>query len=63
MTTLYQSSGPTDMGDVQMTNPVGTIDFNVVDCSLIEAVVSIGDSVSVYDGIRLTPSASCPPAE
>ena len=63
MTTLYQSSGMTDMGDPQMTEPVGTIDFNVVDCSLIEAVVSVGSNVDVYDGIRLTQSASCPPAE
>lgn len=63
MTTLYQSTGMTDMGDAQMTEPVGTIDFNVVDCSLIEAVVEIGSDVDVYDGIRLTSSASCPPAE
>lgn len=63
MTTLYQSTGMTDMGDMQMTSPVGTIDFNVVDCSLIEAVVSIDQSVTDYDGIRLTPSDTCPPAE
>ena len=63
MTTLYASTGATDMGDMQMTAPVGTIDFNVVDCSLIEAVVSVGESVTEYDGIRLSPSASCPPQE
>lgn len=63
MTTLYQSTGMTDMGDMQMTAPVGTIEFNVVDCSLIEAVVSVGETVTDYDGIRLTTSASCPPAE
>ena len=63
MTTLYASTGMTDMGDMQMTVPVGTIDFNVVDCSLIEATVTVGDSVTDYDGIRVTPSASCPPAE
>jgi hypothetical protein len=62
-TTLYQSTGMTEMGDMQMTMPVGTIDFNVIDCSLIEATVSIGESVTDYDGIRLTTSASCPPAQ
>ena len=63
MTTLYASTGMTEMGDMQMTMPVGTIDFNVVDCELIEATVTVGESVTEYDGIRLTPSASCPPAE
>jgi hypothetical protein len=60
MTTLYQSMGPT-MNDMQMTEPVGTIEFDVIDCSLMETVVTIGDSVTQIDGLRLTPSASCPP--
>ncbi|MDH4018179.1 MAG: DUF4397 domain-containing protein [Xanthomonadales bacterium] len=63
MTTLYQSTGMTASGAMQMTKPIGTIDFNVIDCELIEATVTIGESVTSYDGIRLTPSASCPPAE
>jgi hypothetical protein len=61
MTTLYQSSGDTAGGDMQMTMPVGTIEFNVLDCSLIEATVTVGDSMTDYDGIRLTSSALCPP--
>ena len=61
MTTLYQSSGPTMDNDMQMTMPVGTIEFNVVDCTLIETVVSVGENVTLIDGLRLTPSASCPP--
>lgn len=60
MTTLYQSMGPT-MNDMQMTEPVGTIEFDVIDCSLMETTVTIGDSVTMIDGLRLTPSASCPP--
>jgi hypothetical protein len=59
-TTLYQSSGMTE-GEMQMTMPVGTIDFNVVDCGMIEATVTVGDSVTDYDGLRLTQSASCAP--
>ena len=59
-TTLYQSTGMTDDG-MQMTVPVGTIDFNVIDCSLIEATVTVGESVTDYDGLRLTESVSCPP--
>jgi hypothetical protein len=59
MTTLYQSSG----GDMPMTEDIGTIEFYVVDCSLIEAVVTIGSDMSSFDGIRLTSSASCPPGE
>ena len=51
------------MGDMQMTTPVGTIVFNVIDCKMIEAVVSVGESVADYVGIRLTPSALCPPGE
>ncbi len=62
MTTLYQSSGDTPDGDMQMTIPVGTIDFNVVSCSLVEASVEIDHNVTDFDGIRLTPSADCPPA-
>lgn len=58
MTTLYQSTGMTDMGDMQMTVPVGTIEFTVINCSLIEAVVNVGESVTDYDGLRLTPSAA-----
>ena len=60
MTTLYQSSGPTQDA-MQMTEPVGTIDFDVIECSLIEATVTIGDSMADYDGIRLTSSALCSP--
>jgi hypothetical protein len=59
-TTLYQSSGMTQDA-MQMTDPIGTIDFNVIDCGLIEATVTVGDSVTDYDGLRLTESASCPP--
>ena len=59
-TTLYQSTGA--IGEaMQMTEPVGTIDFNVIDCSLIEATVTVGESVTDYDGLRLTESATCPP--
>jgi hypothetical protein len=60
-TTLYQSNGETPDGGMQDTMPVGTIDFNVVDCYLIEATVTVGDSMTDYDGIRMTQSASCPP--
>ena len=59
-TTLYLSTGAT-MGGMQMTSPVGTIDFDVIDCNLIETTVTVGESVTMYDGIRLTPSAACPP--
>jgi len=61
LTTLYLSSGET-MENMQMTEPVGTIEFNVVDCELIEATVTVGESVTMYDGIRSTPSALCPPS-
>ena len=61
VTTLYQSSGET-MDAMQMTVPVGTIEFNVVDCELILATVSVGDDISTYEGIRSTPSALCPPS-
>ena len=61
LTTLYLSSGET-MDDMQMTVPVGTIQFDVIECDLIEATVTVGDSVTVYDGIRSTPSALCPPS-
>ena len=60
-TTLYQSFGETPDGGMQETMPVGTIDFNVVDCGLIKATVTVGESMTDYDGIRLTQSASCPP--
>lgn len=60
-TTLYQSTGATEGGGMQMTVPVGTIDFNVIECSLVKTTVTIGESVSFFDGIRITPSASCPP--
>ncbi len=62
MTTLYQSTGAT-FSEMGMTVPVGTIEFNVVDCFLIEAVVTVAEDVTAYDGIRITPSAACPPAE
>ncbi len=61
-TILYRSTGAPNNGDMQMTEPVGTVEFYVVDCSLIEAAVNIGQSGSFHEGIRLTPSASCPPA-
>ena len=61
LTTLYLSSGET-MDAMQMTVPVGTIEFDVIDCGLIEATVTVGDSVTMYDGIRSTPSALCPPS-
>lgn len=57
MTTLYQSTG----GDMPMTAPVGTVEFNVVSCDLIETTVTVGDSVTMVDGMRITPSASCSP--
>ena len=60
LTTLYQSSGETNSA-MQMTVPVGTIEFNVIGCELIEAIVTVGESVTMYDGVRITPSASCPP--
>ena len=60
-TTLYQSFGETPDGGMQETMPIGTIDFNVVDCGMIEATVTVGDSMTDYDGLRLTESASCPP--
>ena len=59
-TTLYQSTGAT-ADSMQMTEPVGTIEFDVFDCSLIEATVMVGDSMTKYFGLRLTESASCPP--
>jgi hypothetical protein len=62
VTTLYQSSGATE-NEMQMTVPVGTVDFDVISCELVEATVTVGENITVYDGIRLTPSASCPPAE
>jgi len=60
LTTLYQSTGA-GQGGMQMTVPVGTIEFNVIECDLIETTVTVGNSVSFYDGIRLTPSALCAP--
>lgn len=57
LTTLYQSSG----GMPQTTVPVGTVEFNVISCDLVETTVTIGQSVTMYDGVRLTPSALCPP--
>jgi len=61
MTTLYQATGPTEGGDMQMTTAIGTIEFNVIDCKLVEATVTVGESMTMYDGLRLTPSALCPP--
>lgn len=58
LTTLYATSGPTD-SQMQMTEPVGTIFFEVMGCELIEATVTIGESVTMYDGLRLTPSPYC----
>ena len=58
---LYQSTGPTSEGGMQSNVPVGTIDFNVIDCTLIEATVAVGQSLVIYDGVRITPSASCAP--
>jgi len=57
LTTLYQSAG----GMPQTTFPVGTVEFNVVSCDLVEATVTVGESVTMYDGIRITPSALCAP--
>lgn len=57
LTTLYQSAG----GMPQTTFPVGTVEFNVVSCNLVEATVTVGESVTTYDGIRITPSALCAP--
>jgi hypothetical protein len=71
-TTLYQSTGPTltylpggviiEEGE-QMTVAVGTIDFEVMGCELVEATVDVGGDINVYDGLRLTSSASCPLTE
>lgn len=62
LTTLYQSMGATPGGDMQSTVPVGTIEFTVIDCNEIEAVVTAGESMATYVGLRGTPStvASCP---
>jgi len=57
MTTLYQSNG----GLYPRTVPVGTIEFDVVSCDLVETTVTIGESITMYDGVRITPSASCTP--
>jgi len=57
MTTLYQSSG----GNNQMTVPVGTVEFNVISCDLVETTVTIGGNIILYDGVRITPSAYCAP--
>ena len=61
ITTLYQSTGATPGGDMQMTVPVGTIEFNVISCDLISTTVTVGNSEAFFDGVRLTPSALCPP--
>lgn len=63
ITTLYQSTGATSGGDMQMTVPVGTIEFNVIRCDLIGTAVTVGGNVTYYDGVRLTPSALCPPSQ
>jgi len=60
LTTLYATSGPTN-NQMQMTEAVGTVLFEVMGCELIEATVTIGESVTMYDGLRLTPSPSCFP--
>ena len=57
LTTLYQSTG----GMMPTTVPVGTVEFNVIDCDLIETIVTVGQDVTMVDGIRITPSASCAP--
>jgi len=57
LTTLYQSAG----GMPQTTFPVGTVEFNVVSCDLVEATVTVGETVTTYDGVRITPSAFCAP--
>lgn len=57
LTTLYQSTG----GDMPMTVPVGTVEFNVISCDLIETTVTVGTDVTMIDGSRITPSASCAP--
>ena len=70
MTNLYKSSGDTE-AEMGMTVKVGTIEFNVISCSLVEAIVTVSElpglpgtyTTSYYDGIRITPSASCPPPE
>lgn len=61
LTTLFQSTGATTGGDMQMTVPVGTIEFDVISCDLIETTVTVGSSMASYDGIRMTPSALCAP--
>lgn len=58
---LYQSTGPTSEGGMQTNVAVGTIDFYVVNCSLVEATVAVGSNLKMYDGVRITPSASCAP--
>jgi hypothetical protein len=61
-TTLYLSSGASALGDPQSTDPIGSIDFEVIDCTMILATVSIdGGGVSEFTGVRLNPSAACTP--
>ena len=57
LTTLYQSAG----GNPQTTVAVGTVQFDVISCDLVETTVTVGSNVTMYDGVRITPSALCAP--
>ena len=61
LTTLYASTGETMM-DPQQTVPAGTIQFDVIDCGLVMAEVTVGENPPVdFELQRMTPSASCSP--
>lgn len=61
LTTLYASTGET-MTDPQATVPVGTIQFDVIDCGLVMAEVTVGENPPAdFELQRVTPSASCSP--
>ena len=57
LTTLYLSAG----GMPQTTSPVGTVEFNVISCDLVEATVTIDQTVTTHEGVRVTPSPFCTP--
>lgn len=60
-TTLYASTGETMM-DPQQTMPAGTIHFDVIDCGLVMAEVTVGENPPVdFELQRMTPSAPCSP--
>ena len=61
LTTLYASTGE-NMMDPQQTTPAGTIQFDVIDCGLVMAQVTVGENAPVdFELQRMTPSAKCFP--